>query len=164
MTTLMYKLLALGGIIVGLFLLLWFVHHTWWEEGYQQAISQQKQEAAKIIYKQGKITTRTIIKYKIREKIIYKKGKLLIKKVPIYVTLYDNSRCTINNGFVRLWNASNQNAIPKTSKGTNENPSKVTLTQVAIQHSKEALLYWKTSSQLIALQNWIRLQEKVTNK
>jgi hypothetical protein len=39
--------------------------------------------------------------------VVYEKGKTITVKVPVYITKHDDVDCTINAGFVRLWNASN---------------------------------------------------------
>lgn len=77
----------------------------------------EKAETAEYIARleanQGKETIRTITEYVDRVKVVNVKGDTIIKEVPKYVTVQDDTRCgVIGDGFVRLWNAANQNELP----------------------------------------------------
>ena len=68
---------------------------------------------ARLEANQGKETIRTITEYVDRVKVVNVKGDTIIKEVPKYVTVQDDTRCgVIGDGFVRLWNAANQNELP----------------------------------------------------
>ena len=78
---------------------------------------------ARLEANQGKETIRTITEYVDRVKVVNVKGDTIIKEVPKYVTVQDDTRCgVIGDGFVRLWNAANQNALPDSSRGADEDP------------------------------------------
>lgn len=71
---------------------------------------------ARLEANQGKETIRTITKYVDRIKVVNVKGDTIIKEVPKYVTVQNDTRCgVIGDGFVRLWNAANQNELPGTA-------------------------------------------------
>jgi hypothetical protein len=108
-----------------------------------------------------KVTTEVVTKYIHDTQVVHEKGETIIKKVPIYVTVKDDSTCTINNGFVSLWNAANTLSVSNPASGTNGSPSSIVLSDVAAQHVTEANICHGTETQLIALQNWVRLQEQV---
>ena len=89
----------------------------------------EKAETAEYIARleanQGKETIRTITEYVDRVKVVNVKGDTIIKEVPKYVTVQDDTRCgVIGDGFVRLWNAANQNALPDSSRGADEDPGR----------------------------------------
>ena len=82
-------------------------------------------------------------------------GKIIIKKVPIYVTKNDDNASWVNNGFVSLWNATNQMQLPNSSSAANERRSAVVLSDIAAQHSREATICTETEKQRDALKDWI---------
>lgn len=108
-----------------------------------------------------KVTTEVITKYIHDVQIVREKGNTIIKKVPVYVTVKDDAACTINAGFVSLWNDSNSLRVSGTSGQSNDSSSSVILSDVAAQHVTEANLYHETEVQLVALQDWIRRQQQV---
>jgi len=110
-----------------------------------------------------KVTTEVVIKYVDRIVVVKEKGDTIIKKVPVYVNVKDDSKCTINNGFVRLWNSANQMSVPGTASSANGSPSEVVLSDVASQHIKEATICTGTETQLNSLQDWVRQQQALTH-
>jgi hypothetical protein len=58
--------------------------------------------------------------------------KTIVKEVPKYVTAIDDSKCTVNSGFVWLYNATLQaNAIPGSGSADADAPSGFALSDVA---------------------------------
>lgn len=108
-----------------------------------------------------KVTTEVVTVYKDRIKTVYVKGDTIIKKVPVYVTEKDDSRCVINAGFVRLWNSANQMSVPGSSTGADQTASTVVLSDVAAQHGREAQLCHAKEEQLNRLTEWVVRQSKV---
>jgi hypothetical protein len=108
-----------------------------------------------------KVTTEVITKYIHDIQVVREKGNTIIKKVPIYVTVKDDAACTINTGFVSLWNDSNSLRVSSPSRKPDDSPSSVILSDVAAQHVTEANIYHETATRLIALQDWIRRQQQV---
>lgn len=118
-------------------------------------------ETVKIVYKQGKVTERVVTKYLDRVRTIRIAGDQIIKEVPVYVTPENDAACVINGGFVRLWNDANQGAVSDPAGGADAAPSAVELSEVGRQKAVEAKLHRETEAQLIALQEWVRVQSKV---
>lgn len=84
---------------------------------------QQVQAVAETKVEQVEQTVKTVIQYVDRVKTVTIRGKDIIKEVPVYVTKQDDARCgVIGDGFVRLWNAANQNALPDSSREADEDP------------------------------------------
>jgi hypothetical protein len=84
-------------------------------------------------------------------------GETQIKEVPIYVTAQNDAACSINAGFVRLWNAANAGAtISPDSGGADAAPSGVSLSEAAAQHVREATYTRGLEEQLIGLQDAVR--------
>lgn len=107
------------------------------------------------------ISEKVITKYIHDTQVIREKGDTIIRKVPVYVTVKDDSACTINTGFVSLWNAANSMQLPNASTSINGSPSSVVLSDVAAQHIAEAKLYYEETEKLKALQDWIRQVEAI---
>jgi hypothetical protein len=68
-------------------------------------VSAQAAQAAKIAQAQTKVVVETQVKYVDRIKTIYKQEETIEKQVPIYVTAADDAGCSINAGFVRVYDA-----------------------------------------------------------
>lgn len=115
----------------------------------------------KVVYRQGAVTEKVVTKYVDRVRVIREKGDQIIKEVPVYVTAENDAACTVNNGFVRLWNDANQGEISDAAAGTDAAASTVSLSDVGRQKAAEAKLSRETEERLIALQEWVREQSKL---
>ncbi len=153
--SLMLKLAALGSLLAALSGGAWYFHHHWWAEGYNQRAAQDMAALAKARKVQTVIDTRVVTKTKVLLHTVYVRGATIIQKVPTYVTRYDNSRCTINVGFVRLWNDANRMSVPTPVSSVDEAPSSVKLSDVEAQHSREATICHANDAQLRQLQAWV---------
>ena len=149
------KLAALGGLLAALSGAVWYVHHHWWAEGYDQRAAQDAAALAKARKVQTVIDTRVVTKTKVLLHTVYLRGATIIQKVPTYVTRYDNSRCTINVGFVRLWNDANRMSVPAPATSIDETPSPVVLSDVAAEHSREATTCHANNARFRELQAWV---------
>ena len=119
----------------------------------------QKQAIKSIKAKQDSVTTQTITQTIYRDRIVRVQGATITKQVPIYVTAKNDLHCTINNGFVRVWNAANSGVqLPETAASTNDQASGIGLSDVATRHSVEATYTRRLEVQLISLQEWIERQ------
>lgn len=107
------------------------------------------------------ITTKVQTVYVDRIKTVQLAGQTIVKRIPIYVTKVDDSKCTINNGFVRLWNYSNQMSVSFSPLPTDETTSAVKLSDVAAEHSREATAYQELYEQVVGLQSWIRQEQAI---
>ncbi|MDE3021621.1 MAG: hypothetical protein KGI54_07145 [Pseudomonadota bacterium] len=133
-----------------------------WEfhEGVQSQIIKYKTTALVTQAKGEAVTTKVVTRYLTHIQVIHDAGTTIIKKVPIYVTHKDTSRCVVNNGFVQLWNGANKMQLPPSTSSVNEEASPVVLTDIAAQHAIESNLYWQQYEQLKALQDWVTQEQK----
>jgi hypothetical protein len=92
-------------------------------EHHGQALVQAKWDAAKVVQQQAVIQQDTKVQAATATQasesvavgvqvvhdtqVIYEKGKDVLVKVPVYVDAADDAKCSINAGFVRLWNTAN---------------------------------------------------------
>ena len=74
--------------------------------------------------------TQTEIEYRDRIQKIYIQGKTIEKEVPVYVTQADNSRCTVNAGFLRSYNAAWANEPAGPAAESDRGPAGVSLAEV----------------------------------
>ena len=132
-----------------------------YEQGRVDLLAEQAKAQVKLEVAQEKVTERVVTEYVDRIVEVEKAGRTIIKRVPVYVTVVDDSRCTINAGFVRLWNDSNQGKVSESSAGADAAPSGVVLSEVATQKATEALICRKTEQQLISLQQWVLRQQEL---
>jgi len=127
----------------------------WVEKVKQMEVEMAKQEVAT-----SNITTEVITKYVDRIKIVEGKTREIIKKVPIYITKEDDDKCTINNGFVSMFNSSaSQTKIPNTTRDVNEEASDVKLSTLAETITENHGTYYQVAEQLKSLQDWITQQK-----
>ncbi len=150
------KLAALGGLLAALSGAVWYLHHHWLAEGYNQRAAQDVAALAKARKVQTVINTRTVTKFRTITRTVYVRGATVIQKVPTYVTLRDNAHCTVNVGFVRLWNDSNRLSVPAPATSADEAASPVVLSDIEAEHAREATLCHANDAQLRALQAWNR--------
>lgn len=88
------------------------------------ATSQNTERVAEVKVEQATETVRVVTEYVDRIKIVHVKGETIIKEVPKYVTVQDDSRCgTLGPGFVELWNAANEGRLPDPSRIADAGPS-----------------------------------------
>lgn len=161
MPSLYLKLALMGGLLAALGAAGWYLHHHWWQEGYAQRAAQDATALAKAQKQAKAITTRVVTLYVTHEKVIHDRGRTIIRKVPVYVTAHDNARCTVNTGFVSLWNDANRLSVPLAATRADEAASPVLLSDIAAEHAREAQLYHETAERLRQLQSWTAQQATV---
>lgn len=134
-----------------------------WEfhKGVLEQLGKDKTTALVVKTKGQAVTTKVVTHYLTRVQVVHDVGATIIKKVPIYVTHEDSSRCIVNNGFVQLWNDTNKMQLSNSPSSSYATVSLVVLTDIAAQHVTEANLYYQQQAQLDALQDWIREEQKV---
>lgn len=108
----------------------------------------------------GVITEVVLTKYVDRIQYI---DRVKINTVKEYVTVADDSVCTINKGFVRVHNASAA-ATELTPEASDRQPADTKLSDVSEVIKENYVTYNKTKAQLESLQDWIRKQEHNWNK
>lgn len=119
------------------------------------------------------VNTKVVVEYKDRIIHVRDQATKLSKEVPIYVTPTDDSRCTVNDGFVRLWTETNsQTGIPTPPGSLNGTPTElgfdvpvetVKLSDIAAQHVDEVRVFNENTEQLRSLQSWVRKQDCAIN-
>lgn len=162
-TSRLVELGVVAALLVGCWLgLLWYGHKKYLA-GQQDTIAAINKQTQRVKENSNKITVGVVTKYIEHTEVIHKQGATIIKKVPVYVTRKDNSRCTINTGFVSLWNGSNKGILPPATATVNATPSPVVISDVASQHSRESLICRGTEQRLSSLQEWVQQQYQTVN-
>jgi hypothetical protein len=80
-----------------------------------------------------------------------------------FVTVKDDSACTINTGFVRLHD-SVVNQVLISPEETDTTPSDIKLSDVSSVVKENYSTCQRTAQQLKSLQEWVRRQEKLWNE
>jgi hypothetical protein len=153
----------LGIQIISVFLLaigLFFIGAISNEEQWKLKVNEMEVKVAKQEVAAAEITTEIITKYVDRVKIVEGKTHEIIKKVPVYITKESDNKCTINNGFVSVFNSSaSQTEVPNTARDVNEEASNVKLSTVATTITENHGTYYQVAEQLKSLQDWITQQK-----
>ena len=128
-------------------------------------IARQNKAAAKTEKAAVAVSEIVTTKFIDRVQVIHEKARTIIKEVTVYVTKKDDSNCSINSGFVQLFNQSPalDTAIPDASSSTYGLPSGVALSDVASAIAENHEAFDANAEQLKALQEWVREQLKVFN-
>ena len=153
--------MALELLLCLLLAFIWGLHEHYEGILYQKA--QEKAAVVKVDQKAAIVTTKIVTQYV--PQIEYIKGETvtITKKVPVYVTKKDDSKCTVGNGFVGLWNATNKMQLPASAGTVDDRPSPVVLSDIAAQHTAEVSVCTATEAQRDALKAWILGQQKAYN-
>jgi len=123
----------------------------------------QKQAVVAIEGKEEAVTTQTITQYVNRDHVVLVQGATITKQVPIYVTAENNAVCTINTGFVRLWNAANTGVqLPDAASAIDGQASGVKLSDVETQHSVESTYARSLEVEIETWQDWAAGQQKAS--
>lgn len=114
--------------------------------------------------KSSKVTTKIVTEYVDKIHVVEVKGDTIIKEVPVYVTAKSDNQCVIPTGFVLIHNTAASNGdLPRTTGDTNEKASGVALSTVAETVTVNYKQYHETIQQLLALQEWVKQQQKLLN-
>lgn len=111
---------------------------------------------ANLAQQQAKETIKVVTKYINKVKYIKDNNNAIINEVFNAVTSKDDATCTVNNGFVRMWNDANKGKISEATRNSDAATSAIILSDIATQHVKEAGICRETEEQLISLQEWIK--------
>lgn len=94
---------------------------------------------------------------------VAQKAAVIIKKVPVYVTAKNDAACSINGGFVRVWNAANSGlSLPDAPGVSDGQASGVVLSDVASEHARESEYARQLEVTVEGWQEWAAKQEAVT--
>lgn len=140
----------------------------------EKLVAEQNRVAMALLQKKiADASAKVVVQYVDRIVRIHDQANKLSKEVPTYVTPTDDSRCTVNTGFVRLWTEANtQTGIPGSTgslDGTPQIPGldvpveTIKLSDIAEQHIAEVKVFNENAEQLRALQSWIRQQDCLIN-
>lgn len=93
---------------------------------------------------------------------VAQKAAVIIKKVPVYVTAKNDAACSINGGFVRVWNAANSGlSLPDAPGVSDGQASGVVLSDVANEHARESEYTRQLEVTVEGWQEWAEKQEAV---
>ncbi len=116
--------------------------------------AKQADVTATIVDKTAQIQTQ--IQTVFRDRIIYRD-----REVPHEVIVREDAACTIPGRFVGMWNSANRAEVPTTAGLLDEAPSGVVLSDVEVEHDREAEAFHANAEQLKALQDWVRQQAAI---
>ena len=132
--------------------------------GVHAQVKLEKALVKETVVKSKADTVQVVTVYKDRVEKVKGDTVTILKKVPVYVTKIDDSKCTVGSGFVSLWNSANEMQLPNSSSPANESSSSLVLSDIAKQHVREAEHAQELYEQVVGLQNWIKGQQQVYNK
>jgi hypothetical protein len=133
-------------------------------EVHNDYISQQAKQSIKIIQAQAKIVIETQTKYVDRIQKIYIKGEQIEKQIPVFITAADNAACSINAGFVRVYNAAWASESAGSASESDRQSSGLSLATVAETdaHNATSCLAWR--EQALGLREFYAKLQLATNK
>lgn len=156
-----WKYILAGALMGGLFLYGDYHGHEVVQKQFDSFKQELVDKQVALENAQKLVVSNQFSQYQAKVKVVHDVAKTIYVKVPVYVTSKDDSACTINNGFVSVWNASNQGVqLPNDPSGVNESSSGVKLSDVARQHSNESEYTHGLEQQVISLQNILKGLEK----
>lgn len=133
-------------------------------KGIDHEVNQQNKEVAKVVYLQGKVTTKVITKYIKQEQKIKEQGDKLKQEGQSYAIQFPNDHYIFNNYFVSLYDSSITDSIPSLSEGNSSEPSGVGVSQVlqsAINNNTAGRL-WEQRAK--SCEEWVKNQEELNVK
>jgi hypothetical protein len=115
----------------------------------------------------AEVTTKVVTEYIDRVKIIEKRGQEIVKLIPEYITVKDDSECVVPNSFVRLHNLAATNSgetkVSETSTSTDGTSPTVKISKVAEVVINNYEDYYVVAERLHKLQSWVLEQETLYN-
>jgi hypothetical protein len=134
-----------------------------WGHGYVKGldhnVANQVQAGQKLVFKQGKVTTKIITKYVKIQNDIKEKGDELKQEGQSYAIKFPNDKYVFNNEFVRLYDNS-LGFVSPLSSGESSNPSGVEVPQLLSSsiNNNTAGLLWEQRAK--TCEAWAQEQEK----
>ena len=129
-------------------------------ETWEAKNAELKLEIASLEAKSEKINTQTVIKYVDRIKYVDKINTVVTKE---FIPAAADQKCEINKGFISLHDSVAKGVTPTTAETDNQ-PSGVKLSDVGETVKGNYIIALKNREQLLALQAWIKEQEKLRNE
>lgn len=129
-------------------------------KGMEHVYKNQAKEVPKIVYVQGKVTTKVVTKYVKQAQTIQKQGEELKKEGQSYAIKFPSDDYIFNNYYVWLYDGSLTGSVPPLSSGESANPSGITVSEalaVSIVNNTAARM-WKNRA--LACEEWTQKQEE----
>jgi hypothetical protein len=101
-------------------------------------LAAQARQTAVVVAKQVQIVHEVEVQYRDRIRTIYATGEKNVDAVPQLVTAADNQQCTINAGFVRLYDAAWAGSVAAPAAESDREPAAVSLADVAATDAENA--------------------------
>lgn len=145
-------------IAVAAFAAGWRVHD--WRDA--AATVKAVQHVVTVTQKQGAVTSQVAVAAQAEHDRIIYRTQTLTKEVAVYVPAAADRNCTINAGFVRLWNgATGLSGLPDAPAESDDAPSGVSLSEVGRADVANYGAAQANAAELAGLQDWIRKQQAV---
>ena len=138
----------------------WGCHHLI-NIGRQQVLVENQKAAVKIVTKQGAVTVQVVDHY-IK---VQGQTKVVTQTVEKEVVKYEAAKldtCVLSNEFVRVYDDSTVNSVPKPSEGVDGTPSGLTAAQALTILTGNNATYHQVADELRGLQDWVTQQQTVT--
>jgi hypothetical protein len=139
-----------------------------WGHGYtkgmERAYNAQLNEVTKIVYKQGKTTTKVVTKYIKQAAEVEKKAEEIKHEGQAYPIKFPDDDYVFNNYFVRVFNESLGMSFPSLSSGADADPSGVEVSEVleASVNNNFAGKLWEIRAK--SCEEWAKKQEEESVK
>jgi hypothetical protein len=166
-----WKLAAGAAIVIGAGIVGYNYSENKWEAKYaklQEEAALVRLENQKLATKSEQVTIQEVTRYVDRIKVVEKQAQEIIKEVPIYVTEYADSICTLTDGTVWLHDKAastpGTTEIPQSPANPDGTTTEIRISDYSTKVIENYSVCHKNSEQLIALQNWIKQQQLLYNK
>ena len=127
-------------------------------------VTAQSLQTTKITQAQAKVVIQTEIKYRDRIQKIYVQGAEIEKQVPVYVTQVDNDRCSINAGFVRVYNATWAGDAAGAAAESDRESSGISVVEVAETNASNATACRAWREQALGWREFYQNLKSATNQ
>ena len=151
-----YRWLAIAALAVALTGLGWVKGAGHVQSQWDAAVHQQTLQIAAVRQRQAEATVQVVTRYVDRVRVVREKGDTIIKEVPIYVPVQADAACTINRGFVRLYDAATEGRLPEPARDADAASAGIALSAVAGTVAANYQTCHENAEQLRALQTWVR--------
>lgn len=151
------QLLFGAGLLGALALYLWVAHHRLVNAQAEVVTATARADGLAAQLAAAQQDTRIVTQYVDRVHTVEVRGRDIIQKVPVYVPQTVDAACTVNRGFVRVYNAAAEGVdLPSTPGPADATSSGVALSLVASTSVDNFTTYHTLAARLNALQDWVR--------